>query len=407
MTPQLWRVILLISLTHALVHTYELAWPSIEQEATFHFFPDDPELAKRVSGGLAGLWRLLFGGGSLLVGWLITRNSAFHWLTAYLLGCAACSIVAGLAPNPWVLAAGLAGTGAFAAIYHPAGLGLISQKTRPEERPMALGIHGILGSLGIAVAPLWAGLWLGAGGTWRTYLIGLAVPGVILAAVVIWMRRQSVGESKEEEDHKADVDESTQSMNVGILVLIAGIAATQGFVYSAQLSFLPRYLSTGALGDFNWLDGYSPNEQGKLLAAAALLLGCLGQFVAGYFARHRLLEPQLLGVLLLNIPFLLAMGFADGIWRLIAAGGFALVHFMYQPVYNSLVAKRVTPRYRSFAFGASFAISLGLGFLGSIFASRFQEDRPLFCSLAFVTFVGSLVALTLTLKKSESRREGV
>ena len=164
MNTQLWKFILLISLTHALVHTYELAWPSIEQEASAEFFPDNAARAKAVSGWLAGIWRLLFGGGSIVVGLLITRDTATRWLIVYLAGCGVCSLAAGASPNLLLLGTSLAGVGAFASIYHPAGLGIISQRTTPETRPMALGIHGILGSLGIAVAPFLAALWLGAGG---------------------------------------------------------------------------------------------------------------------------------------------------------------------------------------------------------------------------------------------------
>jgi hypothetical protein len=74
-----------------------------------------------------------------------------------------------------------------------------------------------------------------------------------------------------------------------------------------------------------------------------------------------------------------------------------LVHFMYQPVYNSLVAKHVSGRFRSFAFGASFAISLGLGSLGAVYAGRFQSDQHLFVSLAVVTVVGAGVATAMAL----------
>ena len=398
MSSQVWRFIFVISLTHALVHTYELAWPSIEQEASSAFYPDDGIRAKEMSGWLAGIWRMLFGGGSLLVGLLITRNSATRWLIYYLVGCAVCSIVAGLSPNIAWLGVSLAGVGAFASIYHPAGLGIISDRTTPDQRPMALGIHGILGSLGIAIAPFAAAVWLGAGGTWRTYLIGLGIPGFLLAVIVSWLRGKEA-----EIDRATPTRDDDFEMQPWLLLLISSIAAIQGFVYSAQLSFLPRYLSQGSVGSpaSDWVPWFlasdNPSVQGKFLAATALLLGCVGQLTSGYFARHRLLEKQLILVLAMNIPFLIWMGFASAGWRVVAAGGFALVHFMYQPVYNSLVAKHVSGRFRSFAFGASFAISLGLGSLGAVFAGRFQSDQPLFVSLAIVTLVGAGTASAMAI----------
>ena len=392
MSPQIWRFIFVISLTHALVHTYELAWPSIEQEATTGLFPHDAIRGKKVSGWLAGIWRMLFGGGSLLVGVLMTQKSATKWLILYLVGCAGCSVMAGLSSNLVGLGISLAGMGAFASIYHPAGLSIISFRTTPEQRPMALGIHGILGSLGIAVAPLWAAIWIGSGGDWRTYLIGLAVPGLMLAFIVYRERGQEPEVNETESSNDGE-----QAMQFLMLVLIGSIAAVQGFVYSAQLSFLPRYLSEiSGFTDVS-IPGDVLGVQGKFLAAAALLVGCLGQFISGCVARHQHLEKQLIVILLLNVPFLMWMAFATPGWRVYAAGGFALVHFMYQPVYNSLVAKHVATRFRSLAFGTSFAISLGLGSLGAVVAGRFQTDPPLFVSLAVVTFVGSLVATLLAL----------
>ncbi len=398
MSPQVLRFIFVISLTHALVHTYELAWPSIEQEASSAFFPDDGLRAKEMSGWLAGIWRMLFGGGSLLVGLLITRNSATRWLIYYLVGCGVCSMLAGLSQDIVGLGMSLAGVGAFASIYHPAGLGIISDRTAPDQRPMALGIHGILGSLGIAIAPFAAAVWLSSGGTWRTYLIGLGIPGFLLAVIVGRLR------GKEAQMNRATPARDDEfEMQPWLLLLISSIAAIQGFVYSAQLSFLPRYLSQGPAWSPSpdwapWLFAQdSPSVQGNFLAATALLLGCVGQWTSGYFARHRLLEKQLILVLALNTPFLIWMGFASAGWRVVAAGGFALVHFMYQPVYNSLVAKHVSGRFRSFAFGASFAISLGLGSLGAVYAGRFQSDQHLFVSLAVVTVVGAGVATAMAL----------
>ena len=67
------------------------------------------------------------------------------------------------------------------------------------------------------------------------------------------------------------------------------LAMMQGFIYSGLMSFLPRYLSQWQLsgGDAGW------EGSGKVLAAGVLLLGCIGQYLAGRFARTDLLERQL------------------------------------------------------------------------------------------------------------------
>ena len=87
----------------------------------------------------------------------------------------------------------------------------------------------------------------------------------------------------------------------------------------------------------------------------------------------RLLEAQITLITFGNAPFLLWMGLATGWQRVAAAASFALVHFMNQPIYNSLIAK-YTPRHRrSLCYGLSFAMAFGLGSFGSVISRRGAE----------------------------------
>ena len=150
------RVILLVSCAHALVHLYELSLPSVEQDIALEFYGQDTQLGKRHIGEMANLWRLAFGFGALLAGWLIDRVGPRRMLAVYLLGCGITCFTAALSWNTGALYVSMFLMGSFGSIYHPAGLTLISQKVPDESRTWALGIHGIFGSIGIGVAPLLA-----------------------------------------------------------------------------------------------------------------------------------------------------------------------------------------------------------------------------------------------------------
>ena len=65
MSPATFRLVLLISCAHALVHTFELALPSVEQMIGADFHVD-----RQQTGMLGTTWRLPFGFGALLAGWL-------------------------------------------------------------------------------------------------------------------------------------------------------------------------------------------------------------------------------------------------------------------------------------------------------------------------------------------------
>ena len=160
-------LVLLISSAHALVHVYELALPSVEQQIAAEFFGADQVSGKALTGRLSNVWRLMWGFGAIVAGLLVDRFGARRLIAIYLLGCAAACVLAATSSTQSSLFVAMIVMGALASIYHPAGLSLISHETTAENRPQALGLHGIFGSAGISSAPLLAGVLLAASFTWR------------------------------------------------------------------------------------------------------------------------------------------------------------------------------------------------------------------------------------------------
>lgn len=409
MTRTVWQVVLLVSLAHALVHMYELALPSVEQEIATEFSPHDQRAGKELSGTLSNYWRLLWGLGALVAGFFVDRVGSRRMLAVYLLGCGGACLLTSRASSAGGLVTSMLMMGALASIYHPAGLALIANETSPENRPRALGMHGIFGSIGIGAAPLLAWLVVTAGGQWRDYFVSLAIPGIALGLVFAWSgwrhdRRGGVRRPKRY------VDPRDQHAHWAAYATLLMLALLQGFVYSAQMSFLPRYLSQpagpvwalDAGGDEanadSATDGGSPTDaerRGKLLAATALAMGCIGQYLGGKFARLDRLEQQLTMVTLANVPFLMWMAVADGWTRPVAASCFVMVHFMHQPIYNSLVPKYAPRKHLSLCYGLSFAVGLGMGGFGARFAGAFLNDTVVYGVLAGCALLASVVGLTL------------
>ena len=89
------------------------------------------------------------------------------------------------------------------------------------------------------------------------------------------------------------------------------------------------------------------------------------------------------------------MALAESWFRPVAAGLFALVHFMQQPVANSLVAKYTPPKRRSLCYGISFGLSLGLGSFGAWFAGYALNDRTVYGTLALVSILAGTSGLVL------------
>lgn len=386
MTPATLRLVLLVSCAHALVHVYELSFPSVEQ-----LIARDFHVGMETTGALGNVWRFPFGLGAFAAGWLVDRYGSKNLLLIYLIGCASTSLLAAWSPDLAMLFVTMFLMGTFASIYHPAGLALISHETTPEEHTRALSIHGIFGSVGIAGAPFLAAvaLWLGAG--WRQYYVFLAVPGAVLALILVFYLKDQHRERMRAAAENGGGEIPAREGNRMAFLLLITLGAMAGFIYAGLLNFLPRYLDSAGLGTTAL-----PRETlGNLLAAGVLLVGVVGQYAAGRIARPTTLEPLLTIILFGMAPFLFWMAVAEGPARVVAAGLFALVHFMHQPIYNALVARYVSSTRRSLGYGISNTMTFGVGSFGASFAGYARTSLWTYGSLAVIAIVAGLLSLSL------------
>ena len=378
------RLVFLVSCAHAMAHVFELSLPSIEPDLAREYFPSDQDAGKVFTGWLSFCWRLPWGAGALLVGLLVDRYGSSRMLVIYLLGCGATCLLMSLHLELPMLFVVMFLMGSFASIYHPAGLTLISHCTTPDNRPRALGMHGVIGSAGIAMAPLLAGVLLQRGLAWRDYYLLLALPGAVLGGWFLLRRsriskdvRQLVA-AGEEEERLGDGPDPESAAWPSFLVLTL-LAALQGMIYAGVLTYLRRYLGFGQ-GDGE-LDRLS---YASYMMALILLCGSIGQYIAGRMARSRSLELQLTLVCLANAPFLIWMSMAEGNTRYLAAILFSIVHFMNQPIYNSLVAKYTPSSRRSLCYGFSFMMGFGVGGLGAPLAGSLPSELVTYLVLSGV-----------------------
>ena len=138
--------------------------------------------------------------------------------------------LAGFWLKPGLLFVTMFSMGTFACIYHPAGLALISHETTAENRPRALGIHGIFGSAGIAAAPFLAATLLTAGFGWHQYYWALMVPGLLLGLVFLRQAHRDVDTAVTIHAKSVEKEQANWLSYVTLIIL----AMMQGFIYSAD-----------------------------------------------------------------------------------------------------------------------------------------------------------------------------
>jgi len=384
------RLVLLVSCAHALVHVFELSLPSVEL-----MIGDEFGVGRDRTGMLGTAWRLPFGLGALLAGLLADRFGSKRLLLVYLGGCSGMALLAYWAPTLAILFAVMFGMGCFASIYHPAGLALISTETTAANRPKALGWHGIVGSLGIATAPFLAAVVFHTGTvTWRQYYALLVIPAVVIAGLLFFYLKQTPVRQKVDAARKPATDGEAR-WRAYLLLVVIGVS--MGFTYAAFMHFLPRYLDGVGIRP----SGVSPESFRNYLAALVLLFAAIGQGTAGKFARAGRLEPFMALILFANVPPLIWMSLADGQVRLWAACLLALVHFMNQPVYNSLIAEYVPRARRSFGYGFSNTLCFGIGGFGPAYAGFVRDDFRTYGGLAILAAIAGILALLLVRWRSK------
>src|SRR5262249_45530546 len=116
---------------------------------------------------------VMFGLGSLPAGRLGDLWGRRVMMVIFFLGIGAAALLVAFATGPWSLAVALTVLGIFASIYHPVGIPMLVQGARNPG--FTIGVNGLAGNLGIAIAALLTGFLVKHVG-WRAAFV---VPGAL------------------------------------------------------------------------------------------------------------------------------------------------------------------------------------------------------------------------------------
>src|SRR4029078_9771692 len=144
--------ILLLNVAHAVDHMFLLIFATAVATIAAEFgFARWEDLMPFGVGAF-----VMFGLGSLPSGRLGDLWGRRAMMIVFFFGIGASSLLASVAQGPWQLAAALTLIGTFASIYHPVGIPMLLQA---GVKPGAtIGVNGLAGTLGIAVAAAITGL---------------------------------------------------------------------------------------------------------------------------------------------------------------------------------------------------------------------------------------------------------
>jgi len=303
---------------------------------------------------------LLFGLTALPWGLLADRFGARPLLALFYLGAGGSALITAInINNTFLLSLSLAGIGLFSGIYHPAALGWIAKEVEKTSRAMAY--NGMFGNLGLATAPLVAGL--------INYFYGITVLYIIVGGMnfiglgfLFFCRTTSVNVSKKTGPSSGNFSTWTPFLVLLVAMMLGGI------VYRGTSVTLPSYFELKNSGLFDALTGLTggmgtPNVAATFFTSIIYLVGIAAQFFGGRIGERYDLRISYLIFHAITIPAAIGMAMTSNLPLVF----FALVHGFFllgmQPIENTLVARLTPPKLLSSAYGMKFVLTFGVGAL--------------------------------------------
>ena len=341
-------VALLLNLAHAIDHMFLLIFAtavgSIAAEFGFSRWED------LMPYGVGAF--VLFGLGSLPSGRLGDLWGRRRMMLLFFFGIGASALLAALTRNAWELAAALTLLGAFASIYHPVGIPMLLQRARNPGA--VIGINGLAGNLGIAVAALSTGFmvqWFG----WRA---AFALPGLLAIGCGVLFARVCPQESEvpARRTDKARV-QLTPALMARVFAVMTAASVTGSLLFNFSTNGNAQLLSERFRGIVE-----DPALIGTMLAAV-YAVASLAQVVVGRLIDRVPLKPLYLGIAVAQVPLLALATQAQGWWLLALLLAVMVVIFGSIPFTDAMIVRYVDDRMRSRVAGARLTVSIGISSL--------------------------------------------
>lgn len=294
---------------------------------------------------------VMFGLGSLPAGRLGDLWGRRAMMVIFFLGIGGAAVLVAMTSGVWTLAAALTLMGVFASIYHPVGIPMLVQNARNPG--FTIGVNGLAGNLGIAIAAILTGVLVKQVG-WRA---AFAVPGVLaMLCGVLFLLLVPREEMAPARRPKKIVDLPPSVMARVVLVMtLAAISSSLifNFTTNGNGQLLAERLR-GLVED--------PATLGVLLAVV-YTIGSLAQLVVGRLIDRYPLKWVYLPVVAAQVPlFLVASGL--GGWALyVVMVAFMVFVFGAIPFVDAMIVQYVDDRMRSRVAGIRLAVSFGVSSL--------------------------------------------
>lgn len=337
---------LLLNVGHAVDHMFLLIFATAVASVAAEFgHADWTDLMPYSVGAFA-----LFGLGALPAGRLGDLWGRRVMMIIFFVGMGVAALLVSLTQNAWQLAAALTLLGAFAAIYHPVGIPMLVQNV--PNPGAVIGLNGLAGNLGIAVAALVTGFlvkWIG----WRAAFV---IPGLVSIACGIVFAMTCPKETEAPSRRKGDKAKVllTREMLIRAFAVMTAAAAVSTILFNFTTNGNAQLLSEGFRGVIE-----DPAVIGTLLAAI-YAIASLAQIVVGRLIDTMPFKPLQLWISVAQVPLLIFAAHTQDWWLFAALLAVMIFIFGSIPFTDAMIVRYVDDRLRSRVAGMRLTVAFGL-----------------------------------------------
>ncbi len=297
-----------------------------------------------------------FGLFSWPAGWLADKWSREGMMAVFFVGIGLASMATAAATSPVQIAVGLFVIGIFAAIYHPVGLAIVTERWR--NTGMRLAVNGVWGNLGVGSAALVTGYFIDNGG-WRMAFIVPGLVSVIIGLVyttVLWREISGANHAERAKPVHGGIAMTPElkATLVRMSAVIFVTTAVSSLIFQSTTVALPKVIDerlTGIVG--------SATDLGRV-AFVVFAIASIGQLVVGRYLDR--VGPRTVFLLTAAIQvgfFALMPGLRD--WpALICALAFMLAAFGAIPINDFMIGKMAQGEFRARIYGIRYVLSFSV-----------------------------------------------
>jgi MFS family permease len=345
----------LLATSHGMNHIYQLLTPVIIPEISA-----DYGLSNFTAGVLLACFLASYCLLPVLSGYLSQTYGRKILLSAGFAVSALSFLTMGFVDNITLFALLLFIAGAGGSTYHPNGVPFLAE-FYPQNRGQTLGLHQTGGAIGSFIAPILAGaLVLNFG--WRPALMVLAIPGIILALILLLSINQEHPHEEAAQNETSKTSFTKRSVYGSALLFMAA-----AFIYvlgqRGTDAFANQYFVRGR-GIENFLEA-------SLLFAALKLAGLFSAPLCGRLSDIYDRKKVLIALVIVESISLYAITVTPTTFLVAPCIIFGFAAFGLLSVGEALLADITPPDQRNTVFGVNFTInfssapilSLGLGII--------------------------------------------